>query len=161
MVWHICNETVLDPYSLVGGSCHLVASCCLVHLHVSKHGLFIPRSCLIGCLGNIYLDFYRILSSPFPFPHEDQELLVRPPHTHTFFLCVLHFIYLVVTMNPLQLDANVIVEPFQGKHGTLSYSRIPSQAPNGPPSTRLSSCLNSYYVLSCKHLIIQYILSCF
>uniref|UniRef100_M4ENA7 ERCC4 domain-containing protein n=1 Tax=Brassica campestris TaxID=3711 RepID=M4ENA7_BRACM len=44
--------------------------------------------------------------------------------------------------------ANVIVEPFQGKHGTLSYSRIPSQAPNGPPSTRLSSCLNSYYVLS-------------
>ncbi|KAH0885891.1 hypothetical protein HID58_061987, partial [Brassica napus] len=85
------------------------------HSDFWEHGLFIPRNCLIGCLGNIYLDFYRILSSPFPFPHEDQELL--------------------------------------GKHGTLSYSRIPSQAPNGPPSTRLSSCLNSYYLWNLAKLI--------
>ena len=51
-------------------------------------------------------------------------------------------------MNPLP---NVIAEPFQGKHGALSSSRMSSQAPNGPPSARLSSCCNSGFMLSCKH----------
>ncbi|WZY92396.1 hypothetical protein YC2023_064725 [Brassica napus] len=46
-----------------------------------------------------------------------------------------------------------------GKHGTLSYSRMPSQAPNGPSSTRLSSCCYSSFMLSCKHLIIIHTIS--
>ncbi|WZY81796.1 hypothetical protein YC2023_028180 [Brassica napus] len=35
-----------------------------------------------------------------------------------------------------------------GKHGALSSSRMSSQAPNGPPSARLSSCCNSGFMLS-------------
>ena len=50
----------------------------------------------------------------------------------------------------------LLLEPLQGKHGTLSSSRVPSQAPNGPPSTRLSSYCNIDFMLSCKHLIIIY-----
>ncbi|KAF2604386.1 hypothetical protein F2Q70_00025099 [Brassica cretica] len=111
-------ETVLDTYSLVGGSRHLVASFSLVHLHVDKQGPFTSRNRPTDSLGDIYLDVDRIHSSPVPFPHKDQELL--------------------------------------GKHSTLSSSWMPSQAPNGPPSTRLSSCCNSGFMLSCKHLIIIY-----
>ena len=83
-----CNifamETVLDSYSLVGGSCHLVASFSLVHLHVGKQGPFTSRNRPIDSLGNIYLDVDRIHSSPVPFPHKDKELLVSYTHTtHT------------------------------------------------------------------------------
>ncbi|CAN6807479.1 unnamed protein product [Brassica oleracea] len=109
----LAMETVLDPYKMVGDSCNLVASCDLVHLQVSKYGPFAYRNRPIDSAGNIYLDVYRIYSSPVPFPHQDQELL--------------------------------------GKHGALSSSRMSSQAPNGPPSTRLSSCCNSGFMLSCKH----------
>ena len=79
----LAMETVLDPYKMVGDSCNLVASGMLVHLQVSKHGPFPYRNRPIDCLGNIYLDVHRIYSSPVPFPHQDQELLVR--HTHTLF----------------------------------------------------------------------------
>ncbi|WZZ39824.1 hypothetical protein YC2023_036083 [Brassica napus] len=69
----LAMETVLDPYKMVGDSCNLVASCDLVHLQVSKHGPFAYRNLPIDRAGNIYLDVYRIYSSPVPFPHQDQE----------------------------------------------------------------------------------------
>lgn len=78
--------------------------------------------------------------------------------TSYWFVSLLHFIYLIVivlSMNQLYPDSvsdpNIIVEPFQGKHCTLSSSRIPSQAPNGPPSTRLSSSCNSDFMCFCMH----------
>ena len=90
-------ETVLDTYSLVGGSRHLVASFSLVHLHVDKQGPFTSRNRPTDSLGDIYLDVDRIHSSPVPFPHKDQELLVRYTHT-LYFLYMSHFMYIVLML---------------------------------------------------------------
>ena len=107
ILWHACDGTVLDPYKMVGGSCNLVASFSLVHLHVSKNGPFSRRNRPIDSLGNIHLDVYWIHSPPVPFPHQDEELLVR--HTHSlFFLCVLQF-------GSCMSDPNVIVGTITGE----------------------------------------------
>ena len=104
LLWLVLLETVLHPHCLVGNSNHMAASCMLVHLNVYRYGAYTSPNSFNGRFWHVCVDISRILSSPFPFPHWNKELLVSSfspsgaydtcTHTNNFtisYFCIMTF----------------------------------------------------------------------
>ena len=91
-------------------------------------GCSFPEIVSLVALGIFIWTFIEYCLHRFLFHMKTKSYwFVTHTHTHFLSLCVT-FIYLAVTMNPLQLDANVIVEPFSGetRHTILFTDTITS-----------------------------------
>lgn len=91
--------TVSDSHSLVGNSSYLAASCMLVYFNVCTNGPHTFWDSLNCGFWHFCLDVAGIQFTPFPFPHQNKELLVSflssnhpPTRMHlTMFVCPLTF----------------------------------------------------------------------
>lgn len=67
---------VLDSHGLVGNPNNLASSCLLRSFNIGEEGAYISPDRFNSCLWHTHLDTARVHASSFPFPHQNQELLV-------------------------------------------------------------------------------------